>query len=385
MASIRLHAQFTLLTQFLLPFLTLAKSPQLCYYANDTLASEDIIPCYTSVTTDHYACCKVGDKCLRHNSCYSLDFGVTYQYGCTDLSFRDAHCPTKCNLDTEKSHWVGLVFCNGTNNLPDDTWVCHHPDNCGGRSDCGEGIWDPDIQRLEGTTCDNVDHEERYVAFKESSTLSDIAALPVRTELSSWWVVHADRTAVTKASAMSSGMSGLSLAPSSATMTGQAVSMTTSTNAISSTSTSTSTTLMSGETHPAATNEKTITLGLGIGLGIGIPILLSLIALIIFFVRRQRNKHKAGPAASPGSWDEYTSEKGEVYAHHAQQQSELDGTPIFESPVSPQLSELQGSSTLGSPCQSPFVSPETVQGEFGVGGGVGDQGWGARRVHEMAS
>ncbi|KAH9882061.1 hypothetical protein J1614_001233 [Plenodomus biglobosus] len=380
MSSMHLRIHLVLISQFLLPFQIRANSPQLCYYANDTLASDDIIPCYTSVTSDHYSCCKVGDKCLRHNACYSLDFGVTYQYGCTDSTFQDSHCPSKCNLDTERSPWVGLVFCNGARATPKNMWICHHPDNCGGRTDCAEGNWEPGLQKLWDTTCENIINEPPYVAFEESSTLSDIAALPVKTELSKWWVDHADRTMITTSSLLATSV--IAESPTTPTMTSATAS--TAPRKISSL-----TDLIPTPTIPATTNKKPTSTTLGIGVGLGNPILLALIALSIFYLRRHRKKHKAALTALPASSDEYPPEKQDVHASHVHH-AELDGTPIFESPGSPHPSELQGSTAMTTPaaCQSPFASPETVQTGFGgghsaqCGGVVGERGNGVK-VHEM--
>ena len=124
-------------------------SPQLCYYAANKLASDDIIPCYTSTNPDTYSCCKIGDTCLRRGACYNGNTGVTYQYGCTDSSYLDERCPPKCGLGTEVSHWTGLVYCNGTNNgMPNNTWLCHHPENCGGKGDCATKTWDEGVARI---------------------------------------------------------------------------------------------------------------------------------------------------------------------------------------------------------------------------------------------
>jgi hypothetical protein len=99
-------------------------TPQLCYSDIDKLAPDYIAPCWTSNKTPHYSCCKAGNKCLKHNACYDGETGVTYQYGCTDPTFKDEHCPQKCNLDRDISRWVGLVYCDGQNGMPDKTWVC---------------------------------------------------------------------------------------------------------------------------------------------------------------------------------------------------------------------------------------------------------------------
>ncbi|KAF1955858.1 hypothetical protein CC80DRAFT_81283 [Byssothecium circinans] len=108
---------------FALRVVTAQGLPQMCYIDANQLAPDFIIPCWTSYSTPHYSCCMVGDKCLHQNACYNLSTGITYEYGCTDPSYKDDNCPSKCNLDRKKSNWAGLLFCDGTNGTPKDTWV----------------------------------------------------------------------------------------------------------------------------------------------------------------------------------------------------------------------------------------------------------------------
>ena len=94
-----------------------------CYYDAGKLAPDDIVPCYTNPDAGQYACCKIGSKCLGHEACWDPLTQVTYQYGCTDHSYRNGRCPQKCSLDRELSHWSGLVYCDGKDGTPKDTWV----------------------------------------------------------------------------------------------------------------------------------------------------------------------------------------------------------------------------------------------------------------------
>ncbi|KAH7395055.1 hypothetical protein DE146DRAFT_68518 [Phaeosphaeria sp. MPI-PUGE-AT-0046c] len=178
---------------FNLPLTSWARTPHSCYWSANKLAPDDYLPCYGSTTTAQYSCCQAGDKCLEGNACYDQDTGVTYQYGCTDPTFKDPHCPQKCNLDLEKSHWVGLIFCNGTNGLPNDSWVCHHPDNCGNRSSCASQVWGDTIQRQPPTGCENVKHGREYVALDAVGTIRDLVPLPAPTQTASWWLANSDR------------------------------------------------------------------------------------------------------------------------------------------------------------------------------------------------
>ncbi|KAF1846570.1 uncharacterized protein K460DRAFT_126303 [Cucurbitaria berberidis CBS 394.84] len=355
---LNLISAFYLVT--LLP-VTLSRTPHPCYYDANKPASDDLIPCYPSTLSSHYSCCRVGDKCLEQNACFDSDTQVTYQYGCTDASFQDPHCPQKCHLDTEESHWVGLVFCNGTRGLPKDKWLCHHPSNCAGKGGCDERAWDEGIERMWKTGCEDLKRGDEYVAFEASFTLSDIAALPSSSRLASYWSVNAERTkplvtSTTASAHTTTASSGLS---SSATAS----------STLTSTPTATSTP-SAAPTAPASTRRRAATIGLGVGIGFGVPVLLGLAGLTLFYIRRQHKKHEAVLATLA---NEYPPEKGaaaDSYAHNAEagpgyaHTAELDSTPIVESCGSPTPSELPGSSVAATPYQSPIGSPEMVQGEL---------------------
>ena len=99
--------------------------PRLCYTGKDQLAPLNLMPCFSSTIDDGgvYGCCLAGDHCLSNQACYNGYKGVTYQKGCTQRHYDHDNCPDKCKTNQSKSDWVGLVFCNGTNGTPSDTWV----------------------------------------------------------------------------------------------------------------------------------------------------------------------------------------------------------------------------------------------------------------------
>ena len=359
---------------------TVARTPHPCYYDVDKLASDSVIPCYPSTFSSHYSCCHVGDKCLEENACHNVELGVTYLYGCTDPSFKDSHCPQKCKLDTDKSHWVGLVFCNGTNELPSDEWVCHHPDNCAGIEECDEKVWDEDIEIWRGAGCDNLKHDEEYVAFDWGSTLSDIAALPSSSRLASYWSANSDRTNPSAGTltlippmvrTTSESESTVTASPGYSASTTPSSTLRHISTTITTDSTPATSTTSPSPTTPVPARGKTATIGLGVGIGVGVPVLLGLAGLTCFYIRRQRKNSQA--ALVIPSVD-YPPEKGavtDIYAHNVgtpgpgyAHKAELDGTPIVETCGSPTPSELPGSIVSDTPCQSPFVSPEIVQREF---------------------
>lgn len=364
--------------QLLQLFAIVVYSQQRCYYDVGKLAPENIIPCYPSTFSDQYSCCKVGNKCLRHNACYDDATGVTYQYGCTDPTFQDEHCPKKCSLSTDKSHWVGLVFCNGQRTMPNNTWVCHHPDNCGSGGDCAEGDWGSELEPLEYVTCKDLKHEGRYVAFTESWTISDLVPLPVATELSTWWEAHADRkkTTTTSPHISATTLPGLMSPNASGIVPSETAATTTPTSSPTSAS-------------PALPNRRAVAIGLGAGIGFGVPVLLALAALTFFHIRRQRKKHLA---ALPYASNLYSSEKGDAagtYPYSGAEtvspvlRFELEGSPVSAPCASPQPSELQDMSVDRTLC----VSPEIAQ-EMGRKEGMGRRGEDEEeprvlRVHEL--
>jgi hypothetical protein len=69
--------------------------------------------------------------------------------------------------------------------------ICHHPDNC---KNCSKNTaWDPQIEKLPATECEDFQHDDQYVAFNEVGTLSDIVPLPTATDLPRYFSENLDR------------------------------------------------------------------------------------------------------------------------------------------------------------------------------------------------
>jgi hypothetical protein len=335
----------------------IARTPQQCYYDANKPAADDILPCYPSTFSSHYTCCKAGDKCLEDKACYDLDTGNTYQYGCTDSTFTDPHCPQKCELDTEKSHWIGLVYCNGTHNLPNNTWLCHHPDNCGNKGNCANRIWSDGLEKMPPTGCEDLKHGDDYVAFNAAATLSDTAVLPVPSKTSAWWAENADRYRATSPT--------LTTQVFTADASVLRISSVSSTSSVASGSTASAsaTSTAAPDPYPTATHpspdEKQNHIGMGVGIGVGVPLTLCIAVLGLIFTRRRRKRRETQTETQTSINTSTSAEKSAAAAYG--HRSELDGTPIIETYGSPGLSEMQGSSVEGTPWQSPVMA----QGEFG--------------------
>lgn len=79
--------------------LNFVAAQQQCYFgagANNR-GPTNLVPC---MTTGQSACCLLGDICLSGNTCWNFDTGNLYQYGCTDISYKDKSCPYKCGFNS---------------------------------------------------------------------------------------------------------------------------------------------------------------------------------------------------------------------------------------------------------------------------------------------
>ncbi|KXT08372.1 hypothetical protein AC579_2990 [Pseudocercospora musae] len=127
-SSMRNTRKMALAWSVLLLFGT-ALGQQQCYFSAGAQyrAESQVVPCNgTGAST----CCLLGDTCLSGNTCYNHATGNLYQYGCTDINYKDGSCPYKCGLDPNKSPWIALEYCQDVQDLS-NTWICHSPDSCG--------------------------------------------------------------------------------------------------------------------------------------------------------------------------------------------------------------------------------------------------------------
>jgi hypothetical protein len=244
------------------------------------------------------------------------------------------------------------VYCDGEENLPNNTWLCHHPSNCG-TNGC-DSNWDPELQKLPPVTCGDLD--QKYIAFDAPSTLSDLLALPVATGLSSYFSAHPVATS-TESSMIWSTTSNSAAASVTSDQSHLVPSVTTSSTQSATTS--------SAETSIAdAHKSPSHTVAIAVGLGVGILVILALAGFLFYYFRRRRNQARETSETDVKARED-TNFGGVAYAHKA----ELPGEdrPLSEMPGSPVtvVSEMDGS-TIGarSPVsnQSPFISP--VKSEF---------------------
>ena len=72
---------------------------QQCYFGPgaQNRGPSELVPC---LNTGQSACCLLGDVCLSGNTCWNYVTGNLYQYGCTDVSYKDESCPYKCGFNS---------------------------------------------------------------------------------------------------------------------------------------------------------------------------------------------------------------------------------------------------------------------------------------------
>jgi hypothetical protein len=83
---------------FLFALTILVTGQQECYFGPgaQNRGPANLVPCNGTGTS---TCCLLGDTCLSGNTCYNYATGDLYQYGCTDIEYKDASCPYKCGFD----------------------------------------------------------------------------------------------------------------------------------------------------------------------------------------------------------------------------------------------------------------------------------------------
>jgi hypothetical protein len=67
-----------------------------------------VVPCVDN--DEEVACCSLGDVCLSGNSCWNNQTSTVYQYGCTDITYNDQTCPSKCGWNTSQSSRLSCLF-----------------------------------------------------------------------------------------------------------------------------------------------------------------------------------------------------------------------------------------------------------------------------------
>ena len=79
----------------------LAHAQQQCYFGPgaESRGPSELVPCMASGQS---ACCLLGDICLSGSTCWNFDTGNLYQYGCTDITYKDETCPYKCGSNSSE-------------------------------------------------------------------------------------------------------------------------------------------------------------------------------------------------------------------------------------------------------------------------------------------
>ncbi|KAI0885493.1 uncharacterized protein GGS22DRAFT_187777 [Annulohypoxylon maeteangense] len=344
-----------------------------CYYAVNTEAKDDYIPCGNVGVGVDWTCCIAGDICLGSSACYHRHFDITYIAGCTDPDYKDSSCPSKGGFD--KQQWVGLENCKYDTNI----WA--------GCQELGDL---PGFHPPTPCTC-----SKEVEVLTDKPVLDNIAQLPTGLGGSiSWYtgmkpVVTTD-TPVKTDTATKTVTSSSSNKPSSAgnpvTDPNAPLASTIFWNPSQSTSppaqvsTTPSTVVppsnqpdLSSST-PTGTNLSTAAqAGIGIGAGLGAIILGGLLYLIFFLRKRQgilRDNARAQSDLPTDPTDPSSSACTELAADELKRASELPGSPAaseLPSPMSPQRSfraynpHLHGNYAQKSPGSQTRIDEEKTE------------------------
>ncbi|KAF3057939.1 hypothetical protein GL218_05572 [Daldinia childiae] len=94
-----------------------------CYYAVNTEAKKDYIPCGNVDVGLDWHCCVAGDICLEDSACFHRNYGITYLAGCTDQRYSAPSCPYKGKYGSQQ--WTGLQRCDDNPDIDDgdDIWA----------------------------------------------------------------------------------------------------------------------------------------------------------------------------------------------------------------------------------------------------------------------
>ena len=86
-------------TTLALVLVHLVFAQQQCYFGPgaQNRGPSELVPC---LNTGQSACCLLGDVCLSGNTCWNFATGNLYQYGCTDISYKDEACSSKCGFNS---------------------------------------------------------------------------------------------------------------------------------------------------------------------------------------------------------------------------------------------------------------------------------------------
>lgn len=275
--------RFTLL----LGFLSLSTA-QTCYYAKGKSVDSFYVPCAQASESDIYSCCGLGHLCLSDNACWDPETNVTYQYGCTDSTYQDKSCPTKCDEDLI---WSGLAYCGGSSN----EWTC-----CPTNGDFPQSV----------APCHCAGSTTRKIAFVGPATLQAQISLPGTTGGATSYfpgVMAPDSSATMSHPVTSGGMSILSPSSQTSSIASEQDSGTTLTPQITQTASTSLSTITSGISSMRSTSSSQpsteLTSGLSdstktkIGLGVGIPAIVIILGSVWVSVvwNRQRYQRRLIP------------------------------------------------------------------------------------------
>ncbi|ORY62594.1 uncharacterized protein BCR38DRAFT_372584 [Pseudomassariella vexata] len=340
-----------------------------CYYAQNSEAKGDFIPC-GNIEWGDWPCCHVGSICLGYddsNACWDYDTGNTYVAGCTDSGYSARVCPNKTPLFDDQE-WVAIQQCESS----DDgmQW--------GG---CEVDTDLTSLTRLPHSSCDP--YCSSIPVYVGSKTLSAYATVPSRAGGTIIWTNGFDPNTLKAPKSTTTSQS--------ATESSQQVSTSASASS-QTTSTSIPTTSAHSDDNSLSTGAKA---GIGIG-SVGAALFFVVAILLGLLVRRRRRKNRennnshytmppdqqsgyydpnttAGPHSSPpqGPYEGFKSElPADAPVRHASSPLfKVDGNSILSQ--SPHLSTGTGTSNSPYQAYSPYNEGSTISDASTLPGGGG--------------
>ncbi|KAI1440592.1 hypothetical protein F5Y02DRAFT_422894 [Annulohypoxylon stygium] len=316
-----------------------------CYYAANTQAKSDYIPCGNVDIGANWACCVAGDICLGSSACYHLRFDVTYLAGCTDPDYRDNTCPPKGKF--AKQQWVGLENCK----YDTDVWAgCAEIGDVPGSKPPAMCICSKEVEVLtDKPVLDNVaqlptslggtiswydgmspsaltlfpTHTLPSIIVTSTSSHPSATANPISDPISDPNAIHPS-TIVWNPSQSTSSVVQVTTTPSTVTPSSNQPDLSAST--------------------PTGTNLSTAAqAGIGIGAGVG-AILLGGLVYLVFFLRKRQDllRGNAGqfdlpcdPTDPIDPTDPTSPTPTELAANELKRASELPGSPVVSELASP--------------------------------------------------
>ncbi|KAJ9635413.1 hypothetical protein H2199_008416 [Coniosporium tulheliwenetii] len=258
-----------------------------------------------------------------------METGNTYLYGCTDETYQHYTCPKKCGFNSELSNWVGLVYCNDTELMPNqNSWVCHHPQSCADNCPADRHTpWLLTLEKLPPINCSEM--TPLVEAFAGPTSLRPFLWLPSAMGESTSWFSPTNATYVLRTDwTPSTAYASTATTSSSSSITSSATTTTSASTGSMPTNSAAPATSVPSAAASDDDSSTVLKVGVGVGVGVGVP-LLALLAFLAFWFRR-RGRRDPPPAPAHPSVSEAEHARPVYY------EPKYDPNPAYYYPQQPQ-------------------------------------------------